>query len=153
MPFRRGPMVLLAFVLVTAGCVGMPSIGETPTPLPPGSIEFPDGPKEPPERPADLTAESVRQYVVTFEYRYVYNQLWLNQYTEVTLECRVDDLTERSWGYEVVVTCTGHSNTRPPENATATPGPHYDYFTQSYRYRVSETATRRSEAENRDPVG
>lgn len=71
----------------------------------------------------------------------------------MTLDCRVDDVDERSWGYEVVVTCTGHSNTRPPENATATPGPHFDYFTQSYRYRVSEKATQRSEAENREPVG
>jgi hypothetical protein len=94
----------------------------------------------------------VREYVRAHEYRYAYNSLWINEYTEVTLDCRVDDVTRRSWGYEAVVTCTGYSNTDVPEDATATPGPHADWFTQSFRYRVSEGATERVRVETRDPV-
>lgn len=166
---RFGLLVLLALVLTTAGCAGVtptrngaptttatatggsPS-ATTATPLPPGDVDFPDGPKDPPERPPTLNASAVREYVRTYEHRYAYNSLWVNEHTDVTLDCRVDDVTERPWGYEAVVTCTGHSNTRVPANATATPGPHADWFTQSYRYLVSEDATHRRDADDRDPV-
>ena len=122
---------------------------------PAGSVDFPDGPKDRPDRPSTLNASTVREYVRTYEYRYAYNSLWIDEYTDVTLDCRVDDVTRRSWGYEAVVTCTGYSNTRIPESATPptpTPGPHADWFTQTYRYRVSEDTIRRYDAENRDPV-
>ena len=76
----------------------------------------------------------------------------MGQYTEVTLDCRVDGVSQREWGYEVIVTCTGSSTTDPPDDSTRTAGPHGDWFTQSFSYRVSETATHRLEAENRDPV-
>lgn len=145
-------MVLLALALTTAGCTG-PEMGtSTPTPLPQGSVDVPDGPKEAPERPAELNESSVREYVETFEYRIAYNSLWVNEYTNVTLACRVDSVSEQSWGYEAVVTCTGHSNTDVPENATETPGPHADWFTQTFRYRVSEDATHRDQLEPRGPV-
>jgi hypothetical protein len=158
---RTAAVVLLALVLVTAGCVGTetgtPTAStettiSTATPLPQGSVDVPDGPKEPPERPVVLNESSVREYVRTFEYRVAYNSLWINEYTDVTLACRVDDVSERPWGYEAVVTCTGHSDTNVPENATATPGPHGDWFTQSFRYRVGENATHRHQVEARDPV-
>ncbi|WP_049936351.1 hypothetical protein [Haloplanus natans] len=68
----------------------------------------------------------------------------------MTLDCRVDDVTRREWGYEAVVTCTGHSNTEVPENTTATSAPHADWFTQSFRYRVGQNATKRDAAETRD---
>ena len=139
----RLALPILVLVLV-AGCTGAPADGstatdratatQTPTATttssPSGDVDFPDGPKE---RPA-------------------YNSLWMNEYTDVTLDCRVDDVTRRDWGYEAVVTCTGYSNTRPPENSTNTVGPHADWFTQSFRYRVSEEATERVRVENRDPV-
>jgi hypothetical protein len=161
---RMALPVALCLALVTAGCAGTPTDEATPTrtdeatreptttSLPPGDATFPDGPKEPPARPSTLNASSVHEYVRTYEYRYAYNSLWVNEYTDVSLDCRVDDVSERSWGYEAVVTCTGHSDTDVPENATATPGPHADWFTRTYRYRVSVDATRRTEAENRAPV-
>ncbi|MFB6304571.1 MAG: hypothetical protein ABEH47_05350 [Haloferacaceae archaeon] len=163
---RIGPLALLAVALAVAGCAGVAPAGDAPTadattatesprpatPPPAGSVDLPDGPKDPPERPSRLTASTVREYVRTYEYRYAYNSLWVNEHTEVTLDCRVDDVTERSWGYEAVVTCTGYSNTRVPENSTATPGPHADWFTQSYRYLVSENATHRRDAAERDPA-
>lgn len=145
-------IALVAIALATAGCVGTPTGTPTATPLPPGSVDFPDGPKEPPERPPTLNASSVTAYVSAYEYRYAYNSLWINEHTDVTLDCRVDSSMERSWGYEAVVTCTGYSNTNVPENSTATPGPHADWFTQSFRYLVSEDATHRRQVENRDPV-
>jgi len=76
----------------------------------------------------------------------------MGKYSEVTLACRVDSVSQKEWGYEALVTCTGSSTTDPPENTTATEGPHADWFTQSFRYRVSETATHRLQADNRDPV-
>jgi len=124
----------------------------TATPLPPGSVDFPDGPKAPPERPSSLTESTVRNYVRAHEYRYAYNSLWVNEHSDVELDCRVDSVADRQWGYEAVVTCTGYSNTDPPEDSTATPGPHADWFTQSFRYRVSENATHRLRVDNRDPV-
>ena len=174
MRFRLALSAVLVLALVTAGCAGTPvdgstetptatatetptaTVTETPTatatPLPSGDIHFPDGPRERPDRPSTLDASTVREYVRTYEYRYVSNSLWINEYTDVNLDCRVEDVTKREWGYGAVATCTGHSNTRVPENSTLTPGPHADWFTQSFRYRVSENATRRQPVESRDPV-
>lgn len=152
----RGPQTtaLIAFVLVTAGCVGAGGQAQpTATPLPPGTVDMPDGPKERPERPATLDTTSVSDYLATLEYRIASNSLWVSEYTEVTLDCRVDDVTERPWGYRADVTCTGYSDTTVPADATATAGPHADWFTQSYRYRVSQNATHRERVDSRDPVG
>lgn len=143
---------VLALVVTTAGCVGsLPGTptaadpSDTPTVAPPssGGVDLSEGPKEPPERPPTLNATSVREYTRTYEYRVAYNSLWVNENSTVTLACRVDDVTERSWGYETVVTCTGSSETN---------GLNADWFTQSYRYRVGETALDRTQVESRDPV-
>lgn len=146
---------LLCIALLSAGCVNGPLGSASPTATPPSGeiVTLPDGPKDEPDRPEELTHSSVRDYVKDFEYRYAYNSLWINKHTNVVLDCRIDNLTERAWGYEAVVTCTGYSNTEVPENSTATPGPHADWFTQSYRYLVTTDATYRKDAENRDPVG
>ena len=154
---RRQFLTALGATIVPAtGCLGgqPPEATDTPTgtPLPPGSVDFPDGPKDRPERPSPLTETAVREYVATHEYRYAYNSLWMNEHTDVTLDCRVDSVTDEPWGYEAVVTCTGYSNTNLPESPTGTPGVHADWFTQSFRYRVSETATHRERVEPRDPV-
>lgn len=149
---RPATIVVLALALTTAGCIGSDAGSPTATPLPPGTVESPDGPKEAPERPEILNESSVREYVHTAEYRYAYNSLWFSEYTDVTLSCRVDAVEETAWGYESVVTCSGYSNTDPPENATATAAPHADWFTQSFRYRVSENATHRDQVEAREPV-
>jgi hypothetical protein len=156
---RTVAAVLVTLALTTAGCVGTEGAsvsatetGTTSTPPPQGSVEFPDGPKDPPERPARLNESSVRAYVSAVEYRIAYNSLWVSEHTEVSLSCRVDGVAEEPWGYEAVVTCTGYSNTDGPENATATPGPHADWFTQSFQYRVSADTTRRQRVDSRDPV-
>jgi hypothetical protein len=151
-PSRLGLAALLAVALASAGCVGTAPGTPTATPLPPGSVDLPDGPKDRPERPSALNESSVREYVGAYEYRYAYNSLWINEHTDVTLDCRVDDVSERPWGYEAVVTCTGHSDTTGPANSTATPGPHADWFTQSFRYRVSDDATHRRGVEPRTTV-
>jgi hypothetical protein len=153
---------MLALALVTAGCAGAPADRSAPTETPTmtptatpaqsGAIDLPDGPKERPNRPSTLNASSVREYVRTYEYRYAYNSLWVNEYTDVSLDCRVDDVRRRDGGYEAVVTCTGYSNTDVPANSTHTPGPHADWFTQSFRYYVSEDTTLRLDAENRNSV-
>jgi hypothetical protein len=167
------PRVVLAalasLALVTAGCAGAPAGEPTPTDEPTSpersagsptatstsTVDFPDGPKSAPDRPSTLNASTVREYVRTYEYRYAYNSLWINEYTDVTLDCRVDDVGRHDEGYEAVVTCTGYSNTRISGNATPptpTPGPHADWFTQSFRYYVDGDTTLRLDAENRDPV-
>jgi hypothetical protein len=160
MAAARTVLVLLV-VATLAGCVSTPSGPASPTPSPAGSAPptptsaptvtslpggtptLPDGPKERPERPATLNRSSVREYVRAFEYRYAYNSLWVNEYTEVTLECTVRSVNRTGYGYEAVVTCTGYSNTNVPTESTLTPGPHADWFTQVYRYRVDEDTTQR----------
>lgn len=112
-------------------------------------VSFPDGPKERPLPPKTLTKASVREYVHTMEYRYVSNSLWRGQYTDVHVSCEVEELEQRDYGYSAVVACTGYSNVNPPENSTASPGVHYDYFTQVYRYVVTEDETRRRFVEER----
>ncbi|WP_424016627.1 hypothetical protein ACOZ4N_12070 [Halorientalis pallida] len=134
-------------MISVAGCLGHSS--ETGTPLPAGEVDFPEGTKERPEPPSPATEAAVREYVETHESRYVYNSLWMGEDTDVVVNCRVDSLEQRQWGYEAIVTCTGYSDS--PANATATSA-HADWFTQSYRYRVSANATHRQDAENRDPV-
>ncbi|SEO33585.1 hypothetical protein SAMN05216388_101162 [Halorientalis persicus] len=137
-----------AGVVAVSGCLGEQSSGAG-TPLPAGSIDFPDGPKERPERPSPVSETAAREYVKRHEYRYVYNSLWMGKHTDVVVDCRVDSVEQRQWGYEAVVTCTGYAESRA--NGTVTPA-HADWFTQSYRYRVSENTTQRLDAENRDPV-
>ncbi|GGK82208.1 hypothetical protein [Haloarcula sebkhae] len=159
MPSQSVRLAVLGVVVLTAGCFGAPSPG-SPTPSeatttvapPTGTVEFHDGPKERPDRPATLNESSAREFVYNYQYRSVYNGLWQGEYTEMRLACRVDTVTERSWGYDVVITCTGSSTTDPPVGSTATEGPISDYFTQSYRYSVSADALARESVENRDQV-
>ena len=159
MPSLTLRIVVLGFVALMAGCFGVPP-SESPTPAdttttvppPTGTVEFNDGPKERPDWPTVLNESSVREFVYEYQYRSVYNGLWQGEYTAMRLACRVDTVTERSWGYDVVVTCTGSSTTDPPAGSTATEGPISDYFTQSYRYSVSADALARESVENRDPV-
>ena len=112
-----------------------------PTTLPPTTVAFPVGPKERPEKPDDLTAESVREYVRTHEYNLAYNRLWHNEYSEVDLTCEVVGVERPGDFYRVQVSCTGSSNTggeRGNETATVV---HADWFTQEFVYLVDEDAT------------
>jgi hypothetical protein len=159
---RTLPGVLL-LVTVTAGCLGGPLGSGSPTPagspspsLTPSatpvtdltgeSVELPDGPKKRPERPATLNESSVRAYVHTFEYRYAYNSLWVNERSEVTLECEVEAVNETAYGYEALVTCSGYSGPDESytgnETDTPTPVPHADWFNQTYRYVDGDTTLR-----------
>ena len=147
-PLHRTLPLVLLLVTLSAGCLGGPLGPGSPTPsatpLPADeAVEFPDGPKERPDRPATLNTSSVDDYVYFFEYRYVYNSLWFGEHTSVHVECEVDSVNETGYGYEAVVTCSGYSNTDVPENSTTTPAPHADWFTQTYRYRVDSNTTLR----------
>ncbi|NEU56435.1 hypothetical protein [Halorussus sp. MSC15.2] len=106
------------------------------TSLPEGSVEFPDGPKSRPERPAVPTAESVDAYVETFERRYVYNQLSRDESTAVSVECGVDSVAAYGDGFRVVAWCSASASTG--EGATTL---HADYFTQYATYFVGPNST------------
>ncbi|WP_226011195.1 hypothetical protein [Halomicrobium salinisoli] len=167
------PRVILAatalLLVLSAGCVGGPGAtatsesptGESPTtttvpttdaatPPADGEVAFPDGPKDRPERPSNLTEDSVGEFVRTHEYRYAYNQLWYSEHSEVTLDCEVRSVTARNGWYEAVVSCTGYSNTGGdrPGTETATEV-HADWFTQTYVYYVDEDSIVREGVENR----
>ncbi|MFB6097358.1 MAG: hypothetical protein ABEJ74_08220 [Haloferacaceae archaeon] len=123
------------------------------TPYPNRTVEFPEGPKSRPARPADLTRESVREFVHTHEYRYVYNSLWYNEHTDVSLECSVQSVEQRRDGYRAIVECTGSSNTggNQLENSTRTATQvHADYFTQTYVYYVDENSLLRLSPDETD---
>jgi hypothetical protein len=152
MPSRLAILALVG-LLCLAGCTGAPgtqptdtthstpTTAATPTAEP---VTFPEGPKSKPERPDELSNASVRQYVYEMESRAVYNSLWRGNYSQVTVRCEVEEVTQHDDRYEAVVVCTGFNNVRPPENSTATPGPHYDYFTQAFRYYVTDEMTRKT---------
>jgi len=116
---------------------------EVSTSLPEGSVEFPDGPKSRPERPDELTAESVREYVKTFEYRYVYNLLYRDESTSVHAESGVDSVSEYGRGFRVVAWCSAWANY--DQDGTTL---HADYFTQYATYFVGPDSTVRYEGES-----
>lgn len=143
-----GALALVALALL-AGCLGgvsgttTPIDTESPTPtaapLPDETVSLPDGPKTAPDRPSELDADSVAEYVRTYEYRYVYNSLWYSDDSNVNLECEVDGVEEIPAGWRAVVTCTGYSNTRGEATGTATATElHADWFTQTFVYYVDE---------------
>mgnify|MGYP007124903562 CR=1 FL=1 len=115
-----------------------------PTPLPDRVVELPAGPKALPERPDRPTGETVGAYARVVEYRYAYNALYYNEYTNVTLDCWTESTNRTAVGWTVVVSCRGYSNTRPPTESTAT-GVHADWFTQTFRYYVDENSTIRGD--------
>ena len=111
-------------------------------------VDFPDGPKSPPAVPSTLTAESVRTFVRTHEYRYAYNELWMGEGTEVSLDCSVRRVGRIDDGWRAIVRCTGYANRQaavPNGTSTAT-AVHADYFTQYWAYRVAEESVRRRRA-------
>jgi len=159
MSTRTLSLVLVALVLL-AGCVSSPGQSPTDTDSPPptstdapttastpgeeAAVEWPDGPKAQPERPDDLTAERVGEFVRTHEYRYVYNSLWYGEYTTVSLDCSTESVASAGDGYRAVATCTGYSNTRGPSNGTETvTAVHADWFTQTFVYYVDADTIRR----------
>jgi len=158
---RRTALLLtavLALAFIAAGCVEGPagSPTETPsdtvesptdtatdvaTPLPNRTVEFPDGPKERPERPEALTEDSVGEFAKTFEYRYAYNSLWYSEHSDVELDCTLEGVIERDGWYEATVSCTGYSNTGGETNGTETATElHADWFTQTFVYSVDENS-------------
>lgn len=171
MQWKSALPLALVLVVLTAGCVSGPVGSPTPTdipsevsqsptempttateastPPPNRTVEFPDGPKERPERPETLTEESVGEFVKTHEYRYAYNQLWYNEHSEVHLDCELQSVTERDGWYEVTVSCTGYSNTggETSGNETATEL-HADWFTQTFVYSLDENSLIRERADS-----
>lgn len=155
MASRTDPAAILVLALLSAGCLGTPATpapadatqtatppAEPATPLPAGQVRLPPGPYDRPERPATLDRAAVREYVRSYEYRFAYNSLWRSEHTDVNLDCNIQQVTEAAWGYEVLVMCSGHSDTDPP--GTVSPSIHADWFEQTFRYRVSENATHRA---------
>ena len=153
--------VLAAVLALSAGCVGSPGdeatvpgspgADETPDhdrPWPNRTVEWPDGPKQRPAWPPDPDAASVGAFVRDHEYGYVYNSLWFGEHTDVRASCEEPEVAERGGGWVVEVTCTGYSNSDVPTDSTATPGPHADWFTRTYRYRVDEDTILRDRVES-----
>lgn len=145
--------LVVAALLVLAGCLGPagaptategPTTTETTSSPPDGRVSLPDGPKERPPHPEELTHETVADYVRTYERRFAYNSLWYGETSDVLLDCEVDDVEERGGNWRVVVSCTGYSNTGGGENGTATATEiHADWGTQTYVYRVGEDGVTR----------
>ncbi|WP_267639570.1 hypothetical protein [Haloarchaeobius amylolyticus] len=122
----------------------------TGTSYPDTEVAFPGGPKSRPERPDELTRATAREFVHEHEYNWVYNQLWYSEHTEVDLSCEVHSVEQVRDGYEVLVSCTGYSNTggESTENGTATQV-HADWFTQWFVYYVdADTIARRQATED-----
>lgn len=108
------------------------------------TAEFPDGPKSPPERPAELTAGTAREYVETFERRWVYNRLYRDESSDIRQECGVDSVAERGAGFRVVVWCSAWANSGAAETTI-----HADYFTQYATYFVGPNSTVRRDGESK----
>lgn len=129
---------LPAGVGLLSGCSGRFGASEngTRTPLPDETVDFPSGPKEPPERPASLTEATAREYVREYERRYVYNELWTNEDSVVGVACEGERVEYVGVGYRVVVSCRGQSKTGGSDpNATVVYG---DWFETTRTYLVDD---------------
>jgi hypothetical protein len=120
------------------------------TPFPDAEPTFPDGPKSPPDRPSTLTAESVSEFVRTYERRWVYNSMYVADASDFTasVDCSVEHLTERDVGYVAVVGCTAYAEyytDRTPEGPETPAKVHADWFTQYFTYLVDEDSLVRRE--------
>lgn len=181
-PPRTRSRTLLACVLVVsvlfAGCVsdaGTAPTNTTTDPVesvtdatvtttlpgteyPDTTFDFEEGPKERPDRPATLSESSARQFVKEYEYRHVYNLLWMGERTDVSLSCETHWVEERRDGYEVLVSCTGSADSGGDAvgNGTATSTMvHADWFTQWYVYYVDDDSVvrRRATEDEREGAG
>jgi hypothetical protein len=162
MPAARTVAAILVLALL-AGCLGGTAPGTSPTekpasatsspraspteytPLPDRTTAFPDGPKSPPARPDELTNESLRAFLTTYERRWVYNTMYPGpgrNYEAHISNCGVRSLERREVGYVAVVGCTAYAeyDARPSVgNETGTPAAvHADWFTQHFTYLVDE---------------
>ena len=139
---RLGPA--LGFGLL-AGCTGQPDpgrVGEHTTQ--PGGSSFPDGPKDPPERPAKLTEESVGVYAREYERRYVYNKIWMGENSTVGVACEIDGVEPIDGGYRADVSCFGTANAGGESNSDGTGTTTVaiaDYFETPATYLVDEDTT------------
>lgn len=117
---RRSLLATVGVGIASAGCLNAisPSGSTTgsPTPLPNNRVSLPDGPKSPPEHPTALSVDSVREFVLLYEYRFVYNSLWRSDETAVSISCQVDDARSVDVGYSVTVTCSGRAETEADGN-------------------------------------
>lgn len=90
----------------------------TPTPLPDRTVSFPDGPKAPPTRPADLTLRTAIGYVREFHYRATYNTLWPEGGDGPKLSCQVVRAAQRGSVFRVVARCDTSLNVETATDAS-----------------------------------
>jgi len=135
--------LLVAALLVVAGCTGT-TAPAGPTATPPPCEEYDRAtaapvredvePKELPERPADLTAETVREFVADYERAYTYNGLLTEDTERVEVDVREVQVSETPGSYRVRVEARWYTWAgglpREDGNGTTTPihgdGPLYD---------------------------
>ena len=70
------------------------------------SLDFPEGPLSQPKRPANLTAETAREYAMLSEYRRTFNLL-ADEGNDIEASCHLQGVREIDNGYEVMVCCYG----------------------------------------------
>lgn len=87
----------------------------------------------------------------THEYRYAYTGLWYSEHSEVTLDCELQNVTERDGWYEATVSCSGSSNTGgPAEGTEAVTELISDWSTLTYVYYVDENSLIRERADDQN---
>ena len=128
----------------TGGSTDSPTVSPTATPYPNETVAFPPGPKERPDLPDRLTAETAADYALTHEFRYSYNQLHEPGATVGMSEasCSVQSTEAAGDGYLVTVRCTAYVN-RPVEDRTVTE--HADYPPWTVEYYVDGNSVLREE--------
>lgn len=148
-PFALGLLaVSVALVVVTAGCVGVPTppsqpgttTGPTTTTTPPGSTTAQPTTKPLPEPPDEVTRESVTAFAVEREEAVVYNRE-IPGNDRVVVNCEVRSANRTDDGFRVRVGCgISTYDYHPDEDVTA----HGDGFSRAV-YVVNESGVWRSE--------
>lgn len=111
----------------------VPTSTPIPTPTATGTHgDLPAGPRSYPDRPADLSPETVREYVHDVEHARTYNVLYEPDMTDSSLDCRTVYERESDGGHYALASCTGYANY---------PNVHADWGQTPALYFVSDDLT------------
>lgn len=102
-------------------------------PAPSDPPELPGGPKEPPEKPAEITPESISEYVAAFERAYVYNRLHCSDPGSISVSADGATTWETDHGVYAFASASGYSECETDRGTVVA-----DHGPEPHAYAVGE---------------
>lgn len=156
-PSRRRILQSVGLLAAGAGCTGRnrtesgtseeptattePTAAATPTPLPTGTFaSMPDGPTDYPDRPDELTRETVTAYAREFEYVRTENALYEPNIEEHNVESQAIYDTASVGGHYAIATASGYANYSDGVHADWGQRPAFYFLAPGLTVRIEDLA-------------